>query len=299
MATGSAGAGSCSSAPLLAVGPFLLPENRDPNSGRLDLLSAGLSLTAILAVIYGVKLSAQDGLSATSVASVILGLAIGLVFVLRQRTLSHPLIDLELFRVPEFSASILTQLSALMAMAGIYLFAVQYLQLVFELSPLRAGLWLLPSTISGIAGSLTAPMIARRVRPALVMGGGLILAAIGFAILTQMNSESGPAQLITAFVILSMGISATMTVTTDLIVGVAPPERAGAASAISETSCELGLALAARIGGDLGAELARLSRAAFLHALETTAIAATGIAIGLAVLVIVVLRHLEPRASHG
>ena len=183
-------------------------------------------------------------------------------------------------------------------------------------------------------------MIARRIRPAYVMSGGLVLAAAGFAILTQLGGESGLAVLVTSFIVLSVGISATMTVTTDLIVGVAPPERAGAASAISETSSELGLALgiavlgsigtaiyrrditralpdgipaeaaeaardtmgsalalAARLPGDVGTELVRLARAAFLHALETTAIAATVIVIGLAILVLVVLRHLEPRAS--
>jgi DHA2 family multidrug resistance protein-like MFS transporter len=325
---------------LLVLGPVLLPENRDPNSGRLDVLSAALSLVAILAVIYGIKRAAQDGPSAMSGLAIIAGLAIGVLFVLRQRTLDDPLIDLQLFRVPAFSASVGTQLIALIAMAGIYLFSVQYLQLIFGLSPLRAGLWLLPSTIFGIAGSMLAPVIARRVRPAFVMSGGLILAAIGFGMLTQLGGGSGLAILVSAFIILSVGISATMTVTTDLIVGVAPPERAGAASAISETSSELGLALgiaiigsigtavyrrdialsipgeipadaadaardtlgsalavAARLPDQLGADLVNLARAAFTHALRTTAVTGTVMVLGLAIVVVAVLGHLKPRAT--
>ena len=326
---------------LLAIGPALLPENRDPEAGHLDLLSAALSLVAVLAFIYGIKRSAQDGISLSSTVGIGAGLIIGTVFVLRQRKLAHPLIDLDLFRVPAFSASVGTQLIALMAMNGIYLFAAQYLQLVFELSPLRAGLWLLPSTVFGIAGSMFAPVIARRIPPAYVMSGGLILAATGFAILSRMQADSGVLTLVIAFIILSIGISATLTVTTDLIVGVAPPERAGAASAISETSSELGLALgiaiigsigtavyrrditralpeglpadaaeaardtlgsalalAARLPDQLGTELARLARAAFLHAMGITAIAGTVILVGLAVLVFTVLKSLKPRTLH-
>jgi len=327
---------------LLVLGPMLLPENRDPNSGRLDLLSAALSLVAILAIIYGIKRSAQDGFSAISGLAILAGFAIGVAFVLRQRTLRDPLIDLRLFQVPAFSTSVGTQLIALIAMAGIYLFTAQYLQLVFGFSPLLAGLWLLPSTIAGIAGSMLAPLIARQIRPAFVMSGGLILSAIGFAMLTQLEGggTSGLTILVGAFVILSVGISATMTVTTDLIVGVAPPERAGAASAISETSSELGLALgvgiigsigtavyrrdiarsmpgeipteaadaardtlgnalavAARLPDQLGAELADVARAAFTHALRTTAVTGTVIVIALAIVVVVVLGHLKPRST--
>ncbi|HXG71584.1 MAG TPA: MFS transporter [Gemmatimonadaceae bacterium] len=242
---------------LLILGPFLLPENRDPDAGKLDLLSAAMSLVGMLAVIYGIKRAAQDGFSVVTALAFVAGLAIVVAFVLRQRTLTHPLIDLELFRVPAFTASVITQLVVLVAMAGIYFYTVQYLQLVLGLSPLRAGLWLLPSTVAGIAGSLLAPMLARRVRPAVLMSAGLGLAAVGFAMLTQLGGASALAIMVGAFVIISVGINATMTVTTDLIIGVAPPERAGSAAAISETSSELGLALGIAIIGSIGTAVYR------------------------------------------
>jgi len=325
---------------LLVLGPILLPENRDPNAGRLDILSAALSLVAILAVIYGIKRMASDGISGIAVSAIIAGLAVGLVFVLRQRKLRDPIIDLDLFRVPAFSTSVGTQLVVLIAIAGAYFFTVQYLQLVLGLSPLRAGVWLIPPTIAGMAGSMFAPVLARRVRPALVMSGGLIMGAVGFGMLTQIRGGVGLMIVVPAFVILSIGISATMTITTDLIVGVAPPERAGAASAISETSSELGLALgiavmgsigtavyrrdmadaipggipaeaadgardtlgsalavAARLPGQLGTDLLELARAAFSHALRTTAITAVVIVTALAIIVIATLKQIPPRAA--
>ncbi len=93
---------------LLVVGPVLLPEFRDPNAGRLDLLSASQSLMAVLLVIYGLKKLAEHGVSWSPVLSILAGAAVGLLFVRRQRTLAHPLIDLRLFRVPAFSASLAT-----------------------------------------------------------------------------------------------------------------------------------------------------------------------------------------------
>jgi len=242
---------------LLLLGPIFLPESRDPNAGRLDITSAALSLVAILAIIYGIKRIASDGSSTAAAVAIIAGILIGAVFVRRQKMLQDPIIDLELFRVPAFRTSVGAQLIALIAIAGAYFFTVQYLQLVLDLSPLIAGMWLLPPTIAGMFGSMLAPVVARRVRPGSVMGGGLIMAAVGFAMLTQVSREGGLPLLVGGFIIVSIGISATMTITTDLIVGVAPPERAGAASAISETSSELGLALGIAIIGSIGTAVYR------------------------------------------
>jgi DHA2 family multidrug resistance protein-like MFS transporter len=251
---------------LLLLGPVLLPESRDPSAGRLDITSAALSLVAILAIIYGIKRIASDGSSMAAAVAIISGIVIGVVFLRRQKTLDDPIIDLELFRVPAFRTSVGAQLIALIAIAGAYFFTVQYLQLVLDLSPLIAGLWLLPPTIAGMAGSMLAPVVARRIRPASVMGGGLIMAAVGFTMLTQLSREGGLPLLVGAFIIVSIGISATMTITTDLIVGVAPPERAGAASAISETSSELGLALGIATIGSIGTAVYRRDMAGAIPA---------------------------------
>ncbi|MDP9177476.1 MAG: MFS transporter [Gemmatimonadota bacterium] len=237
---------------LLILGPFLLPENRDPNSGRLDLLSAGLSLVAMLSIIYGIKQIAQDGPSLIALASIVVGPGLAAAFVVRQRSLTHPLIDLRLFQVPAFSASISTQLVALTAMAGIYLFTAQYMQLVLGLSPLRAGLWMLPWTAAGMIASMLTPALARRICPAYVMGGGLALSALGMAVLTRVGDGGGLTLLVTSFIIMAAGLNPAMTLTTDMIMTVAPPDRAGAASAISETSSELGLALGMAILGSIG-----------------------------------------------
>src|SRR5690242_9045053 len=118
---------------LLVVGPMLLPEFKDPDAGRLDLLSAALSLAAVLLVIYGLKRIAEDGLAWVPAMSIVAGVAIGVAFVRRQTTLVHPLIDLRLFRMPAFSASLATYTLGTFVAFAAYLFIAQYLQLVLGL----------------------------------------------------------------------------------------------------------------------------------------------------------------------
>jgi DHA2 family multidrug resistance protein-like MFS transporter len=166
------------------------------------------------------------------------------------------------------------------------------------------------------------------------MGAGLALAAVGFGMLTQVDEASGLAPLVSGSVVFSLGLAPVFTLATDLIVGSAPPERAGAASAISETGSEFGAALGIAVLGSIGtavyrdrvtdgvpagvppeaAEAARdtlggavaaagslpdrlgaplldAARGAFVQGLQVTAVISAVIAMGLAILVTVLLRH--------
>jgi MFS transporter, DHA2 family, multidrug resistance protein len=242
---------------LLLLGPRLLPEFRDPHAGRLDVLSAGLSIIAVLAVIYGLKRIAESGLDWTAALSIAAGFAVVLVFVRRQRILSDPLIDLRLFRSRSFDASLAANTLSLAIAFGIFLFIAQYLQLVLGLSPLEAGLWTVPSAGGFIAGSMLAPTIVRHVRPAFVVAGGLTLTAAGLGSLAQVDGDSDLALIVAASIVIALGVAPAVTLGTDLIVGCVPPERAGVASGISETGAELGGALGIALLGSIGVAVYR------------------------------------------
>jgi len=242
---------------LLVLGPLLLPEFRDPQAGRLDLASAALSLGAVLAVIYGLKRLAQDGVGGPAALSILAGLAVGMAFVRRQHRLADPLLDLRLFRNPAFSAALTTNLLSFFVGFGTLLFIAQYLQLVLGLSPLQAGLWMLPASGGFILGSLLTPLLVRRARPGWVMAGGLTLAAVGFGLFTQLDAAAGLAVLVTGSVLFSLALAPVDTLATDLAVGAAPPQRAGAASALAETSAEFGGALGIAILGVVGTAVYR------------------------------------------
>jgi len=242
---------------VLVLGPILLPEFRDPDAGRPDPLSAVLSVAAVLGVIYGLKQIAAHGLSVLPAVSIVVGLGLGALFVRRQRHLDDPLIDLRLFKAPAFSASLATYMLATFAVFGPYVFIAQYLQLVLGLSPMQAGLWSMPFAAGFVVGSLLSPIAARRVRPALLMTAGLLVAAVGFVLLTQVGRGSGLAIIVASSIIFSLGLSPVFTLANDLIIGTAPPERAGAAAAISETCSEFGGALGIAILGSIGTAIYR------------------------------------------
>jgi DHA2 family multidrug resistance protein-like MFS transporter len=247
---------------LLLVGPKLLPEYRDPAAKPLDLLSAALSLAGVLLVIYGLKRTAEHGVGLLAVLSVVAGVLIGVVFVRRQRTLAHPLIELQLFRSPTFSVALGTYMLATFAAFGAFVFIAQYLQLVLGLSPLEAGLWSLPLFITFVAGSMIVPVLARRFPATQLIGAGLVIAAVGFGVLALVDRFSPLAVIVIGSVIYSLGVSPVVILATDIIVGSAPVERAGAASAISETSSELGGALGIAILGSIGTAIYRTGMAA-------------------------------------
>jgi DHA2 family multidrug resistance protein-like MFS transporter len=228
--------------------------------GRRRLLligAAAFGAASVLAAVYGLKLIAEDGLGRLPALSVAAGLILGAAFVLRQRRLADPLVDLGLFRIPAFSAALAAITLAAVALSGTFLFCAQYLQLVLGLSPLRAGLWTVPQFVGLIAGSMLAPLIARRVRPAVVAGAGLALAAAGFGALTQTDGASGLAVLVAGSVVFSLGLAPVFALGTDMVVGAAPPERAGSASGLSETGNELGGALGIAILGSVGTAVYR------------------------------------------
>jgi DHA2 family multidrug resistance protein-like MFS transporter len=242
---------------LLVVGPVVLPEYKAPDAGRLDLVSAALSLVAILSIIFGLKQMAMDGIGPSPTAFVVIGLVVGALFVRRQLTLADPMIDLRLFRIPAFSASLMVNVLAIFVAVGYFLFVAQYLQLVLGLSPLEAGIWSVPSAIAFVVGSNLAPRMVRLVRPAWVMATGLALAAVGLGVLTQVGATDGLATVVLASVVISLGLAPVFGLTTELIVGSAPPERAGAASGVSETGAELGGALGISILGSIGIAIYR------------------------------------------
>jgi DHA2 family multidrug resistance protein-like MFS transporter len=241
---------------LLVAGPLLLPESRAPAAKRLDLGSAALSLAAVLSVIYGLKISVQGGFMWRPLLSVGVGIGLGAVFVRRQRRLIDPLVELRLFRARAFSVSLAMYMLATLVTFGAYVVVGQYLQLVAGLSPLAAGLWMLPWSAAYLVGSFVSPVLARRIQPAYVMAGGLVLAAIGFFAVTRV-AGLGVEAVIIASTIYSLGLSPVFTLGIDAIIAAAPAERAGAAAALSETSSELGGALGIAVLGSVASAIYR------------------------------------------
>ncbi|KZB88366.1 MFS transporter [Amycolatopsis regifaucium] len=242
---------------LLVLGPVLLPEYRDSKPGRFDLLGALLSLVAILAVIYGIKLMAEHGFDWTSAVSVLAGLAVGVLFIRRQRTTTNPMLDLALFRTRRFTVPLLVNALNTFAVIGFSLFNWQFMQLVLGMSPFESALWSLPTFLVMPVGIALATAMGHRIGKPTVMIAGLVVATAGYTVLSLIRTDSGIVHLVGALTVVSLGIGGVAAVVTEVILSAAPPERAGAASALAETSAEFGGALGIAILGSIGTAVYR------------------------------------------
>jgi DHA2 family multidrug resistance protein-like MFS transporter len=236
---------------LLVAGPLVLPEVRNPEAGSIDLRSAAMSLAAILLIVFGVKEFAAEGLAWMPLLSVMLGLVIGARFVVRQRRLDNPLLDMKLFADRGFSVSLGTLVLTVVFMLGSQFLIAQYIQMVLGMKPLESAVWSLPMVISGTLAMFIAQGVAAKVGKAYVFGAGLTIAAAGFAVLSQVDGHSGIGVVVTAASLLFAGLMPVSSLGIGMIVDAAPPEQAGSAAAVGETTQELGGALGIAILGSV------------------------------------------------
>lgn len=237
---------------LVVFGPIVLPEYRDESVSRPDLISAIMSVVGILGLIFGLKRIAADGLSLESGLAIVVGLAVGALFISRQRRIDQPLVDLTLFRNKLFGTALGMLVLATLLSAGLQFLVMQYLQLVRGLDPIQAGLWTLPITLGVMVGAMGGPALAGRMKLSTLLSGGLVVSALGMVLLTRVSGPSDLFLAVTGTAVIGLGLGPMISLGTGLIVGAAPPERAGAASAMAATGTELGSALGVAVIGSVG-----------------------------------------------
>ncbi|WP_148280939.1 MFS transporter [Nocardia cyriacigeorgica] len=239
---------------VLGLARTLLPEHADPRAGRLDPASVALSLAAIVPVVYAIKHAAAHRPDLGTLLLATIGIAAGVIFVRRQLRLTAPLLDVTLFANRAFSAALAVLLIGLIGVGGTMYLVTQYLQFVEDMSPFGAGLWMGPPALAMFAAAIGAPLIARRIRPGLVMAITLGLSVIGYALLAGAGTGE-PVRVVTGFGFVYLGLGAIAALGTDMVVGATPAAQSGSAAAMSETVQELGLAIGVAVLGSLGTAL--------------------------------------------
>ncbi|MGJ5590932.1 MFS transporter [Micrococcus lylae] len=238
-------------AAFLLLAPFLLPESKDPHPGPFDPLSALLSIVGLIGVVYALKTAAKS-----PDWTVLVGLAAGGAaltwFILRQRRLANPMIDVSLFGNIAFTSAVSINVISMFALMGLMFFLPQYLMLVEGMGSAAAGLWMLPLAAASVVGTLLAPALAKTVSVRTVIMAGLGLVICGFGAGTQMHGDETMLLFTLLSCLFGLGVGLAETLTNDVILTAAPPERAGAAAAISETGYEFGGAMGTAVLGTAG-----------------------------------------------
>ncbi|MEV3873598.1 MFS transporter [Streptomyces sp. NPDC049906] len=236
---------------ILVLAPLLVPESKAVAPGRLDPVSVLLSAAAMLPAVYGIKKIAEHGPGPLPLALIAVGVVCGVLFVRRQTSREDPMLDMGLFRHPTFSVGVALNLITLFVMVAALFFLTQYLQIVLDVPPIRAGLVLLPGMLLTIAASFVAVRAAARSGLTAVLGTGLLLMAGGFVLLALLPVESGVVLAASGFALVCFGMGLIQTLSNDAVLSAAPEDRAGAASAVSETGYELGAALGIAVLGSV------------------------------------------------
>ncbi|NMH98967.1 MFS transporter [Pseudonocardia acidicola] len=238
---------------LLVLAARLLPESRMTGPGRLDPLGVLLSLLAMVPLVLAIKLVAGSGVTPAALGALLVAALAGVAFVRRARSLARagrePVLDVDLFAAPVLRVSALANATTMFAFTGLLFFSAQYLDLVLGYSPMRAGLLLLPGFAATVVAGLLAARLARRFPLRTLVPTGLLLAAAGYLLCTLLGTGSAAALLIAGSVLVGAGIGLSETLTNDAIMAAAPADRAGSASAVSETAYEIGAVLGTAVLG--------------------------------------------------
>ncbi|WP_327167875.1 MFS transporter [Streptomyces subrutilus] len=238
---------------ILPLGRWLLPESKGAADGPWDVLGALMAAAGVLGSVLGVKrLGAERQLlDAEAMVPLLLGAALLVLFVRRQRRREHPLIDMRLFSRPAFTTSVGCIVLAMLALVGLELIAVQYLQLVLHLSPLETGLRLLPLTFAAMAAGATGSYTLARIGPRTMVSLGFLLTAAAVLLLTLMGQQDRPLLLTCGFILLGFGLQTTLFAAYESMLSEAPAATAGGAASIGETSYQLGAGMGIALLGSV------------------------------------------------
>ncbi|OYO28751.1 MFS transporter [Janthinobacterium sp. PC23-8] len=235
----------------LVMAAAILPRREGNTDKPWDVLGSLQIMLGLLGGVYAIK---EVGKAAPSYAAALLALLVGAVFmtvfVRSQNRQAQPLIDFRLFRALPFSSAVAAAMVASASLIGMELALSQHLQLVRALSPLDAGLLLLPLPLASvIAGPLTGFMLPRADK-AQVLWGSLLLSGIGMASYLLLY-DAGLAWQVASLVLPGLGLGAVMTAASSAVMLNVPPQQAGMAASIEEVSFELGGVLGVTILGTI------------------------------------------------
>ncbi len=231
---------------------LVVPRSRDANSAPLDGPGAVLSLVGVASIVFaiieGPERGWTDGLTLGTFA---LGLAALAGFVGWELRVPAPILDPRLFRLRGFSAGSLTLTVQFFASFGFFFVVLQYLQFIVGFSPLEASLALLPLPAVLIPLARQAPAIADRFGMNRTTSLGLMLSAAGLAIISLVEVDLSWWVFLPGLLLFAAGMGLAATPATTAIVSSLPPERQGVASAVNDTSRELGSAIGIAVLGSL------------------------------------------------
>ncbi|WP_152514251.1 MFS transporter [Nocardiopsis valliformis] len=235
----------------LALMYLLIPESRDENPGRPDVIGVLLSVPGLVLLVYGIITAGERASLADwdVFGSLLLGAAVLVLFLLHESRTSEPSLDVRFFRNPRFSVSIAMIMVLFFSMAGIIFFLSFYWQSVREFSPFIAGLLVLPAALGQMIFAPLSPTLVRWVGPRTLAAVGIVIVCCSFVFYTQIEADTPLVLIIGFFFLQASAMAVVLTPATDAIMSSVPPGKAGAASAVQNTVRQVATAMGVAVLG--------------------------------------------------
>jgi EmrB/QacA subfamily drug resistance transporter len=268
----------------LIAGRLIVPNSKDPSSPRLDPVGAALSIVGLVSLVFGIIEAPSHGwtdpliLTALGIAAVALS-----SFIAWERRSDHPMLNLEFFRNPRFTAANISVTLVFFALFGSLFFLTQYLQFVLGYSALQAGYRVAPIALALIVVSPITGRLVDRLGNKFLVVLGMGVTATGLWYLSTLTIASGYGHVLISLMILGTGMALAITPATESIMSSLPPAKAGVGSALNDTTRQIGGALGVAILGSVFASAYTAMLGPWLTGLPAGAAAAARSSVGAAI----------------
>ncbi|GGP33974.1 MFS transporter [Streptomyces calvus] len=235
----------------VALGVWILLDHRAENAPRsFDILGIALLSAAMFCLVWALIKAPEWGWGDLTTWTFIAVSAVGFaLFAFWETKVGEPLIPLGLFRsVPLSAGVVLMVLMAIAFMGGLF-FVTFYLQNVHGMSPVDAGLHLLPLTGMMIVGSPLAGAVITKVGPRIPLAGGMAFTALAMYGMSTLEKTTGSGVMSLWFALLGLGLAPVMVGATEVIVGNAPMELSGVAGGLQQAAMQIGGSLGTAVLG--------------------------------------------------
>ncbi|MCF3134238.1 MFS transporter [Streptomyces olivochromogenes] len=237
----------------LALMVWLVPDSRDPKPGRLDPIGVVLSVVGLVLLVYGIIKGGElaDFTDPTVLATIVAGLVVLAAFVVFEKRSDHPSLDVTYFKNKVFSAAMAAIALVFFALMGVTFFSVFYTQSVRGYSPFQSGLLMLPLAAAQMIFAPRARLLVDRFGNKATTTAGLLLIAATLAAFAGFEADTPIWVLEVVFFLMGTGMAHIMTPTSVVIMQALPREKAGSASALSNTFRQVGGALGIAVLGSV------------------------------------------------
>ena len=236
----------------LILGYFLVPASRDPEATPLDLKGAFTSFVAVTALVYGIIEGPAEGWGSTLVVGAfVIAAVFGALFIWIERTVEHPMLNLNYFRNPRFSGGATAISIAFFSLFGVIFLLTQYLQFVLGYSALQAGVRTAPVALGMVIGSAMSPRLVEKFGTTKVVAFGLFVLSATLTAFTFFGVATGYGVILVAIIAMTYGMGNIMAPSTDSVMGAVPVAKAGVASATNDVTRQVAGAIGVAVIGSV------------------------------------------------